>query len=140
MMNKLSLTTKLAALTLPLTLPLILTVTVMAAPSAWAQQVAAPCADPCVPQRLRQAPATPATSGTALQQQAVAKLRQRFMEADLDANGALTRDEASKAGLGWLVNHFDQIDTAGSGKVTFEDMRQYMAKRRKQALGPAAPQ
>lgn len=132
MMNKLCLTTMLVALTLP--------PTVMAAPSAWAQQVAAPCADPCVPQRLRQAPATPAASGTALQQQAVAKLRQRFTEADLDANGALTRDEARQAGLGWLVNHFDQIDTAGSGKVTFEDMRQYMAKRRKQALGPAAPQ
>jgi len=98
------------------------------------------CADPCVPQRLRHAPATPAASGAALQQQAVAKLRQRFSEADLDANGALTRDEARKAGLGWVVNHFAEIDSAGSGKVTFEDMRRYMAKRRKQALGPAAPQ
>lgn len=98
------------------------------------------CADPCVPQRLRQVPATPAASGAALQQQAVAKLRQRFSEADLDANGALTQDEARKAGLGWVVNHFAEIDTARSGKVTFEDMRLYMAKRRKQALGPAAPQ
>ncbi|MBY0243393.1 MAG: EF-hand domain-containing protein [Burkholderiaceae bacterium] len=136
MMNKLCLMTMLAALTLMLPL----TVTVMAAPAAWAQQGSAPCADPCLPQRLRQAPATPAAAGTALQQQAVAKLRQRFTEADQDANGALTRDEARQAGLGWLVNHFDQIDSAGSGKVRFEDMRQYIVKRRKQALGPAAPQ
>ena len=102
------------------------------------------CADPCVPQRLRQAPAnpsaTPPASGEALQRQAVAKLRQRFNEADLDGNGALTLDEARKAGLGWVVNHFADIDTAGSGKVTFDDMRQYIGKRRRQALGPSAPQ
>lgn len=121
-------------------LMMLAAVAVTAASSAQAQPVSPPCADPCVPQRLRQVPATPAASGTALQQQAVAKLRQRFAEADLDANGALTRDEARKAGLGWVVNHFAEIDSAGSGKVTFEDMRLYMAKRRKQALGPAAPQ
>jgi hypothetical protein len=128
MMNKLFLTTMLALST------------ATAGASGNGNEPLRPCADPCVPQRLRQAPATPAASGAALQQQAVAKLRQRFAEADLDANGALTRDEAGKAGLGWVVNHFDEIDTARSGKVTFEDMRLYMAKRRKQALGPAAPQ
>lgn len=112
--------------------------------AAWAAPAAAQgpdpavkCADPCVPRRLRQAPATPPVSGAALQQQAVAKLRQRFTEADLDANGALTRDEARQAGLGWVVNHFAEIDSARSGKVTFDDMRHYTAKRRKQALGPA---
>lgn len=109
-----------------------------AAFAAQGPEPAVPCADPCVPQRLRNAPVTPPASGEALQRQAVAKLRQRFSEADLDANGALTIEEARKAGLGWVVNHFADIDTAHSGKVTFDDMRKYMARRRKQALGPAA--
>ncbi len=100
------------------------------------QDPAIRCADPCVPQRLRNAPATPPASGEALQQQALAKLRQRFNEADLDANGALTEDEARKAGLGYVANHFADIDTARSGKVTFDDLRSYMSKRRRQALGP----
>ena len=99
------------------------------------------CADPCVPQRLRSAPAAPAApaaSGEALQQQAAAKLRQRFDAADQDADGALTVDEARKAGLGYIVNHYDAIDTARAGKVTFDDVRRYLLARRRQALGPAA--
>ncbi|MRV74398.1 EF-hand domain-containing protein [Duganella sp. FT92W] len=100
------------------------------------QDPAVKCADPCVPQHLRNAPATAPASGEALQRQALAKLRQRFNEADLDANGALTEEEARKAGLGYVANHFADIDTARSGKVTFDDLRNYMSKRRKQALGP----
>lgn len=123
MMNKLILAALLAAIS--------------AGAAAAGQPPSAPCADPCVPQRLRNAPAAPPASGAALQQQAAAKLRQRFNEADLDASGALTIEEARKAGLGWVVNHFADIDAAHSGKVTFDDMRKYMAKRRKQALGPA---
>ncbi|GAB2845018.1 hypothetical protein GCM10027277_11310 [Pseudoduganella ginsengisoli] len=110
------------------------------AASAAAQAPAPKCADPCVPQHLRHAPATPAPSGAALQQQAVAKLRQRFNEADLDASGALTEEEARKAGLGWVANHFADIDTAHRGKVTFDDVRSYIGKRRRQALGPSAPE
>ncbi len=111
----------------------------LSTPAFAADNDAAPtCADPCVPQRLRNAPATPAASGEALQQQAAAKLRQRFNAADLDADGALTLEEARKAGLGYIVNHYDDIDTGHAGKVTFGDVRRYLAARRRQALGPAA--
>lgn len=94
------------------------------------------CADPCVPQRLRGLPAQAApASGEALQQQALGKLRQRFNEADLDGNGAVTREEARKAGFGFLADHFAEIDTAHAGQVTFDDLRRHMAARRRQALG-----
>lgn len=104
---------------------------------ARAQEPPRKCADPCVPQHLRNVPASAPASGEALQRQAHAKLRQRFNEADLDANGALTEEEARKAGLGYVANHFSEIDTANAGKVTFDDVRRYMAKKRRQALGPA---
>jgi hypothetical protein len=120
---------------------LILLAALAAGASAAAQEPSRPCADPCVPRHLRNlpepAPASAPLSGAALQRQALAKLRQRFNEADLDANGALTEDEARKAGLGYVANHFSEIDTAHAGKVTFDDVRNYMAKKRRQALGPA---
>lgn len=94
----------------------------------------APCMDPCVPPSKRQPSIEPPASGERLRQQALDKLRQRFREADLDRNGALTEEEARKAGLGYVANHFAEIDAARSGRVTFEDLRLYMAQRRRQAL------
>jgi len=99
--------------------------------NACAQVTPAP-AGPYLPPSLRSpAPSTPA-SGQALHNQAMDKLKKRFQEADLDASGSLTREEARRAGLGYVDNHFDQIDSAGRGKVSFDDVRGYMAKRDKQ--------
>ncbi|SFU83348.1 EF-hand domain-containing protein [Pseudoduganella namucuonensis] len=93
----------------------------------------APCMDPCVPPSKRPSTEAPA-SGERLRQQALDKLEQRFQEADLDRDGALTEEEARKAGLGYVANHFAEIDTARRGRVTFEDQRRYMAQRRRQAM------
>lgn len=87
---------------------------------------------PVVPPHLRaQAPAQPpAASGAALQGQALQKLRQRFNQADLDANGKLTEEEAKSSGLGFIVANFAEIDSAGSGKVSFDDVKKFLAQRR----------
>lgn len=94
----------------------------------------APRADPYVPPAKRVPSPETAASGEALRVQALQKLKLRFEQADLDANGSLTLDEARRAGLGYVADHFDEIDRARNGKVSFEDLRLYMAQRRREAL------
>ncbi|MES2260054.1 MAG: EF-hand domain-containing protein [Pseudomonadota bacterium] len=91
-------------------------------------------ADPYVPPAQRLPSAEPPASGEDLYLQALVKLKHRFDQADLDGSGSLTLEEANKAGLGYVVEHFDEIDTAHLGKITFEDLRKYMAMRRREAL------
>ncbi|WP_375541759.1 2-oxoglutarate dehydrogenase [Paraburkholderia sp. CNPSo 3281] len=77
----------------------------------------------------RPAPLTPST-GTQLQQQA-----QQRVEARLGANSALsngasiTKAQAQSSGLGFIAQHFDQIDTAHTGRVSMSDVRQYLQKQ-----------
>jgi hypothetical protein len=86
---------------------------------------------PSLPPALRTpSPAVPA-SGQALRDEAMRKLQRRFEEADLDASGSLSRDEARRAGLGFVVASFDEIDSARRGKVSFEDVKKFMQQRRK---------
>ena len=85
--------------------------------------------DPSVPPELRNAKPAPATHGTALQAQVERKLRESFDAADVARAGALTREQAQAAGLGVVANNFDRIDTAKTGKVTFEDLKKYLRAR-----------
>ena len=102
---------------------------ILAMPSVAA--CAQPGPGPSIPAELRsQAPSsTPAASGAALQKQAVHKLRRRFEEADLDANGRLTQEEAARAGLGFISGNFAAIDSAGTGAVSFDDVDRYLKQR-----------
>lgn len=85
---------------------------------------------PSLPPALRKpAPDAPA-SGAALRAQAMQKLRTRFEQADLDASGSLTVDEAHAAGLGYVVTHFRDIDHAGRGKISFDDLKKYLQDHR----------
>lgn len=86
---------------------------------------------PALPPELRsQGPSTtPATSGDALQKQAMKKLRLRFEEADLDLNGRVTEQEAKRAGLGFVAGNFAAIDTARNGSVSFDDVRKFLEQR-----------
>ncbi|MBA5636590.1 EF-hand domain-containing protein [Duganella sp. LX20W] len=86
--------------------------------------------DPWVPPAKRQRASEPGAAGPALQHQIWEKMRQRFKEADLDANGSLSVDEARRAGMGFVVKHFDQIDRSHSGQVTFDDLQAFLAQRR----------
>lgn len=77
----------------------------------------------------RPVPLTPST-GTQLQQQA-----QQRVEARLGANSALsngasiTKAQAQSSGLGYIAQHFDQIDTAHTGRVSMGDVQQYLQKQ-----------
>ncbi|MES2127640.1 MAG: EF-hand domain-containing protein [Pseudomonadota bacterium] len=110
---------------------LLLLCAALAAPLAGAEPPAAPAhPDPYVPPAQRPSATTPAPAGSALREQALQKLKRRFEQADLDASGSLTRAEAEKAGLGFVARHFDEIDSAQRGKVSFDDLRRYLLARR----------
>ena len=88
-----------------------------------------PLCDPCVPPALRNVTPAPPTEGAALQAQVERKLRQSFDAADVQRSGALTRAQADAAGLGVVAKNFDRIDTAGTGRVTFDDLKRYLRSR-----------
>ena len=83
-------------------------------------------ADGRVPQALRTRPAETPTTGATLRAQAMAKLEAQFRAADVDANGSLSPEEAQA--FGFVARHFQAIDTARRGAVTFEDLRAYLAQ------------
>ena len=85
--------------------------------------------DPWVPHALRNVAPAPATEGAALQAQVERKLRASFDAADVARVGSLTREQAEAAGLGVVAKNFNRIDTAGTGKVTFEDVKRYLRSR-----------
>ena len=83
--------------------------------------------DATLPPALRNRPpdAQPA-AGAALRAQALAKLETQFRAADLDRNGTLSREEAK--GFGFVATHFDAIDAAGRGAVSFDDLRVFLGR------------
>ncbi len=82
-----------------------------------------------VPPAVRKPSLAPPTEGAALQAQVEAKLRRRFDAADVQHTGTLTIEQARAAGLGLLANHFDHIDTRGSGRVSFDDLTRFLRAR-----------
>ncbi|MCX4161812.1 MULTISPECIES: EF-hand domain-containing protein [Paraburkholderia] len=68
----------------------------------------------------------PALSGRALDAHVLTQLKQRFDAADTDHTGRISVDQARSAGWGYLVNHFGQIDKAGRGTVSFDEIANYM--------------
>ena len=118
----------------------VLVAAVLALGAAHAQTDSPPAHQgPYLPPDKRSPSPEPAASGPALRMQAIQKLKQRFEQADLDANGLLSKDEASKGGLGFVVNNFDAIDRAHRGAVSFDDLRAYLAERRRQARAQHIP-
>jgi hypothetical protein len=89
--------------------------------------------DPYVPQALRQPLRDPSSGPILLRYQAMQKLKKRFDDADLDGSGTLSRDEARKAGLGFIDKNFDHIDSAQRGAVNFEDLKAWLIQRREEA-------
>ncbi len=79
--------------------------------------------------RARVAPVAPST-GTLLQQQAQQRLEARLGANSALSNGAaITKAQAQQNGLGYIARHFDEIDTAHSGRVSLSDVRQYLQQK-----------
>jgi hypothetical protein len=94
--------------------------------AAAGQTMQTPMLDPWVPPTLRKAVPRQPAEGTALKAQVERKLRASFDAADVAGAGSLTREQASAAGLGFVVKNFDQIDATGAGRVTFDDLKRYL--------------
>ena len=95
-----------------------------------------PGAPPLATQQAAQAEnrARPASVGATLQSDAERALRASFDAADTAHRGTLSREEAQAGGFGWIANHFDAIDTRRAGRVSFDDVKRYLALR---DAGPA---
>ncbi|WP_415774614.1 2-oxoglutarate dehydrogenase [Paraburkholderia sp. J11-2] len=77
----------------------------------------------------RPVPLTPST-GTQLQQQAQQRVAVRLGANSALSNGAsITKAQAQSSGLGYIAQHFDQIDTAHTGRVSMSDVQQYLQKQ-----------
>ena len=85
--------------------------------------------DPYLPPALRQAPTQASPSGAALQAKVEQKLRETFDAADKSRSASLTRDQAARAGWAMVVQEFDRIDTAQTGRVSFEDIQRFVRAR-----------
>ncbi len=137
-MNRSHPISRLRAPALPLTLLLALLVPLLpAAPAAAAalQAVSTPVPlkggvdGPFLPSRPLAAPAA-ATTGTDLSQQAQSRLASSLAGNRVLADGkSLTRAQAQASGLPFIADHFDQIDTAHSGRVTMQQVRQYLQRQ-----------
>jgi hypothetical protein len=78
----------------------------------------------------RVAPVQSAT-GSDLQQQAQQRVEARLAGNTALANGgSVTKAQAQSNGLGFVAKHFDEIDTAHTGKVSMSDVRQFLQQRR----------
>ena len=79
--------------------------------------------------RERVAPVAPST-GALLKQQAQQRLEARLGAHSALSNGAaITKAQAQQNGLGYIARHFDEIDTAHTGRVSLSDVRQYLQQK-----------
>ncbi len=86
---------------------------------------------PSLPPALRNQVPGPSPSGEALRVHAAQKLKIRFEQADVNGSGTLTPEEARQANLGFIVTHFEAIDTAKRGSVSFDELSAFMRQRRR---------
>ncbi len=80
---------------------------------------------------LAQPPADTPENRARMEQQ----IAEHFKAADKDGDGALTRAEA-EAGMPRLVQRFDAIDTAKTGKITLEQIRSFIQKQMQERREP----
>lgn len=80
----------------------------------------------------RAAPVAP-TTGDDLQQQAQRRIDARMGGNSVLSNGAsVTKAQAQTNGLGFIAKHFDEIDTQHSGRVSLNDVKQYLQQQQGQ--------
>ncbi|PCE32595.1 hypothetical protein BZL54_10265 [Burkholderia ubonensis subsp. mesacidophila] len=80
-----------------------------------------------IPRDIRQ-PTEPPLSGQDLLQHLRDRYRQRFDAADVQGAGRITKEQARRAGWGYVVRNFDAMDGTGSGTVGFSDIMNFMRR------------
>jgi hypothetical protein len=85
--------------------------------------------DPWVPPALRKSAKAVPSQGATLRAQVERKLRDDFARADVHRTGTITREQAGAAGLGFVAQNFDRIDSGKTGAVRFEDLKAFLQKR-----------
>ncbi|MDA0571659.1 hypothetical protein ACS0ZG_10930 [Burkholderia gladioli] len=123
---------RLLALALLLALPVLPATQAMAATQ---QAVSTPVPlrggvdGPFLPRRPLAAPAA-ATTGNDLAQQAQSRLASSLATNSALANGqSITKAQAQADGLPFIARNFEQIDTAHSGRVSMQQVRQYLQQQ-----------
>jgi len=61
------------------------------------------------------------------------QLHAKFVAADKDKDGYLSKDEVAKADLPRVAKHFDEIDTTHRGKVSEKEIQVFTLQRMKAA-------
>ena len=87
---------------------------------------------PSLPESIRGLAPSPPSHGKAFEAEVTQRLRDLFDSAHGHEAGRLTKEEARAAGLGFVAKHFDEIDAARAGSVSFEDLQHYLAERNAQ--------
>jgi Ca2+-binding EF-hand superfamily protein len=59
----------------------------------------------------------------------LAKFNERFIDADKNGDGALSKPEAEQAQMGRVVDNFERLDADKDGKVTREEIRALVRNR-----------
>lgn len=81
-------------------------------------------------QRGAHASTTAATTGAALVQEARTRLATSLGENRAFSNDAqITQAQAQANGLGYVAQHFQEIDTEKSGKVSLKQVQQYLQQQ-----------
>ena len=85
--------------------------------------------DPWVPPQVKRSEGYTETRGEALRAQVEARMRAQFDAADPARSGTLTREQARSAGLGYIADNFESIDTSRAGFVRFDDVMRFLRSR-----------
>jgi len=112
-----------------LAVPSLLAPLVISAAEPVAARAEQPMRDPWVPPEARKHSQSAPVEGAALRAEVERKLRHAFDDADVGRTGAVTRQQANAAGLGFVARHFDEIDRQRSGTVRFDDVRRFLVER-----------
>ncbi|MGN6481857.1 EF-hand domain-containing protein [Luteibacter sp.] len=57
------------------------------------------------------------------------QLHQKFLKADKDKDGFLTKEEAEAGNMPETAKNFDKIDTTGRGKVSEKEIQTYLLQQ-----------
>ena len=74
--------------------------------------------------------AVPEAKGQALRDQVLANMKQRFDAAADPSSHLLSLAGAKRSGLGYIADHFSEIDRSGSGYVSFDDLKRYLKAKK----------